>query len=170
MSPFTLRPRSLTGLILLGFVIVALPALLGTVSAAIEMRKLSAASERLVVNGIAATQYTQSLVRQVSALERTVRLYQIIPRPALLETFRQNRDLMTRTLQEFADLPGGSAERGQVIERLQRSVGNVAAAIDSGSTTELTRTLREFTDLSRDAGRLSNLAGSQTDRELKQLQ
>ena len=83
---FLLRPRSLTGLILLGFVIVALPALLGTISAAIEMRKLSPASERLVVNGIAATQYTQALVRQTSSLERTVRLYQIIPRPALLET------------------------------------------------------------------------------------
>ena len=33
------------------------------------------------VNGVAATQYTQALVRQVSSLERTVRLYQIIPRP-----------------------------------------------------------------------------------------
>jgi len=94
MARFSFRPRSLTGLILLGFVIVALPALLGTISAAIEMRTLSAASERLVVNGVAATQYTQALVRQVSSLERTVRLYQIIPRPALLETFVQNRDLL----------------------------------------------------------------------------
>ncbi len=86
MTRFPFRPRSLTGLILLGFVIVALPALLGTISAAIEMRNLSTASERLVVNGVAATQYTQALVRQVSSLERTVRLYQIIPRPALLDT------------------------------------------------------------------------------------
>jgi two-component system, NtrC family, sensor histidine kinase GlrK len=170
MARYSFRPRSLTGLILLGFVIVALPALLGTVSAAIEIRKLSAASERLVVNGIAATQYTQALVRQVSSLERTVRLYQIIPRPALLDTFRQNRDLTTRTLQEFAALPGGGADRGEVIGRMQHSVDKVAAAIDSGSATELTRTLREFTDMSRDAGKLSNLAGAQTDRELKQLQ
>ena len=47
--------------------IVALPALLGTISAAIEMRTLSAASARLVVTGVAATQYTQALVRQVSS-------------------------------------------------------------------------------------------------------
>ena len=119
---FPLRPRSLTGLILLGFVIVALPALLGTISAAIEMRKLSSASERLVVNGVTATQYTQALVRQVSSLERTVRLYQIIPRPALLDTFRQNRDLLSQTLDGFAALPGGGEDRVVVIERMRTAV------------------------------------------------
>ena len=164
------RPRSLTGLILLGFVIVALPALLGTISAAIEMRNLSAASERLVVNGVAATQYTQALVRQVSSLERTVRLYQIIPRPALLESFMQNRDLLQKTLQDFSKLPGGNDERTQVIESMGTTVDTITEAVRSQSQARIARTLREFTSLSRDAGQLSNLASAQTDRELKQLQ
>lgn len=167
---FNFRPRSLTGLILLGFVIVALPALLGTISAAIEMRNLSAASERLVVNGVAATQYTQALVRQVSSLERTVRLYQIIPRPALLETFVQNRDLLSKTLKDFSALPGGTAERARVITNMESTIDSVAEAVSSQSPTRIARTLREFTELSRDAGQLSNLASAQTDRELKQLQ
>jgi len=167
---FDLRPRSLTGLILLGFVIVALPALLGTISAAIEMRNLSAASERLVVNGVAATQYTQALVRQVSSLERTVRLYQIIPRPALLETFAQNRDLLTQTLKDFAALPGGNDERARVIANMEKTIDTIAEALSSKSPTRITSTLREFTELSRDAGQLSTLASAQTDRELKQLQ
>jgi two-component system sensor histidine kinase GlrK len=170
MTRFNFRPRSLTGLILLGFVIVALPALLGTISAAIEMRNLSAASERLVVNGVAATQYTQALVRQVSSLERTARLYQIIPRPALLDTFRQNRDLLNKTLADFAALPGDAAERADAIERMRDSIARISLAVDSKSASQITRTLREFTDLSRDAGKLSNLASAQTDRELKQLQ
>ena len=170
MARFPLRPRSLTGLILLGFVIVALPALLGTISAAIEMRKLSSASERLVINGMAATQYTQALVRQVSSLERTARLYQIIPRPALVDTFRQNRDLLRKTLDEFVALPGGSDERTVVIGRMRETVDNVSNAIDSRSAAQVSRTLREFTELARDAGQLSNLASEQTDRELKQLQ
>jgi two-component system sensor histidine kinase GlrK len=170
MTRFNFRPRSLTGLILLGFVIVALPALLGTISAAIEMRNLSAASERLVVNGVAATRYTQALVRQVSSLERTVRLYQIIPRPALLDTFRQNRDLLNKTLADFAALPGDAAERADAIERMRDSIARISLAVDSKSASQITRTLREFTDLSRDAGKLSNLASAQTDRELKQLQ
>ena len=64
----TFRPRSLSGLILLGFVAVALPLLFGTINAAIEMRNLSSASERLVTNGVAATQFTQAIVRQVASL------------------------------------------------------------------------------------------------------
>ena len=170
MARFSFRPRSLTGLILLGFVIVALPALLGTISAAIEMRTLSVASERLVVNGVAATQYTQALVRQVSSLERTARLYQIIPRQALLETFRQNRDLLSKTLANFSTLPGGNGERAAVIDSMHGTVDLISRAIESRSTARISLTLREFTALARDAGRLSNLASRQTDRELKQLQ
>ena len=170
MTRFPFRPRSLTGLILLGFVIVALPALLGTISAAIEMRNLSTASERLVVNGVAATQYTQALVRQVSSLERTARLYQIIPRPALLDTFRQNRDLLSRTLDDFSALTGGNDERAKVIDSMRGTIELISGAIESQSSARISRTLRDFTALARDAGQLSNLASAQTDRELKQLQ
>jgi two-component system, NtrC family, sensor histidine kinase GlrK len=170
VTRFSFRPRSLTGLILLGFVIVALPPLLGTISAAIEMRNLSLASERLVVNGVAATQYTQALVRQVSSLERTVRLYQIIPRPALLESFMQNRDLLQKTLQDFSKLPGGNDERTRVVESMRVTVDTITEAVRSQSQARIGRTLREFTSLARDAGQLSNLASTQTDRELKQLQ
>jgi two-component system sensor histidine kinase GlrK len=170
VTRFSFRPRSLTGLILLGFVIVALPALLGTISAAIEMRNLSAASERLVVNGVAATQYTQAVVRQVSSLERTVRLYQIIPRPALLESFLQNRDLLQKTLQDFSKLPSGNDERARVVASMLTTIDTITEAVRSQSQARIRRTLREFTSLSRDAGQLSNLASAQTDRELKQLQ
>jgi two-component system sensor histidine kinase GlrK len=170
MARFSFRPRSLTGLILLGFVIVALPALLGTISAAIEMRNLSTASERLVVNGVAATRYTQALVRQVSSLERTVRLYQIIPRQALLDTFRQNRDLLRQTLNDFSVLPSGNDERSKVVDSMRGTVNLISDAVDSKSSANISGTLREFTALARDAGQLSNLASAQTDRELKQLQ
>ncbi len=92
----SLRPRSLSGLILLGFAAVALPLLLGTLGAAVEMRNLAQASEQLVENGVTATQYTQSLVRQVASLERTARLYQILRRPGLLAIFDKNRALLGR--------------------------------------------------------------------------
>ena len=165
----SLRPRSLSGLILLGFAIVALPLLLGTISAAIEMRNLASASERLVVNGVAATQYTQALVRQVSSLERTARLYQIIPRPALLETFKQNRNLLVETLNSFSRLPG-DPDRTQVIERMRVTIAAITDGINAKAPARLASALRQFTDLSKDAGQLSTLASAQTDSELKQLQ
>ena len=55
----SLRPRSLTGLILLGFAAVVLPLLIGALGAAFEMRDLAQSSARLVANGVTATQYTQ---------------------------------------------------------------------------------------------------------------
>src|SRR5512134_431231 len=165
----SLRPRSLTGLILLGFVIVALPALLGTISAAIEMRNLSSASERLVVDGVAATQYTQALVRQASSLERTVRLYQIIPRATLLEPFDQNRKLLLETLDGFQSLPSRDDGRKAVIARMRETVASISSAVESQSPQQISRTLREFNQLARDAGELSSLASGQTDTELKQL-
>ncbi len=170
MARPSFRPRSLTGLILLGFVIVALPALLGTISAAVEMRTLSAASERLVINGVAATQYTQALVRQVSSLERTVRLYQIIPRAALLDTFRQNRNLLVATLDGFSGLPSTRDGRAEVIDRMRATLERISVAVDSRSPAEIGRTLQVFNQLARDAGQLSGFASAQTDRELKQLQ
>jgi two-component system sensor histidine kinase GlrK len=164
----TLRPRSLSGLILLGFIVVALPLLLGTINAAVEMRSLSAASERLVTNGVAATQYTQAIVRQVASLERTARLFQILRRDGLLETFRQNHQLLVRTLDGLEDLPG-DPDRAAVIERIRLTTDSIErglAAPDQRSTNEA---LREFTQLSKDAGQLSTLASQQTDRELKEL-
>jgi len=165
----SLRPRSLSGLILLGFAVVALPLLVAIVSAAIEMRSLATASERLVLNGVAATQYTQALVRQVASLERTARLYQIIPRPALLDTFNQNRALLLSTLDGFDRLPG-DPERAQVIERMRVMALSISEGLGAGAPTNVAAAVKQFTQLSKDAGRLSNLAGAQTDRELKLLQ
>jgi two-component system, NtrC family, sensor histidine kinase GlrK len=163
-----LRPRSLSGLILLGFVVVALPLLFGTINAAIEMRKLSTASERLVTNGVAATQYTQAIVRQVASLERTARLFQILRRGELLETFRQNHQLLVQTLQGLENLPG-DPDRAAVIERIRLTTNSIERGLAAPDARSINEALRQFTQLSKDAGQLSTLASRQTDRELKEL-
>lgn len=164
----SLRPRSLSGLILLGFAVVAFPLLLGTINAAVEMRNLAGASERLVLNGVAATQYTQAIVRQVSSLERTARLHQILRRPGLLETFEQNRQLFVATLDGLEKLPG-DPDRASLIDQMRGRTTQIATDLSSPEQPKINAALREFTQLSKDAGSLSRLATQQTDRELKQL-
>ncbi len=164
----SLRPRSLRGLVLLGFAAVVLPLLLGTLGAAIEMRNLAQASERLVANGVAATQYTQSLVRQVASLERTARLYQILRRPGLLTIFQKNSTLLGTTLDGLEDLPGDPA-RAAVIGRMRTGITAIDQGLASQHSARISGALRQFTQLSRDAGELSRLASRQTDRELKAL-
>jgi two-component system sensor histidine kinase GlrK len=164
----SLRPRSLSGLILLGFAAVALPLLLGTLGAAVEMRNLAQASEQLVENGVAATQYTQSLVRQVASLERTARLYQILRRPGLLAIFDKNRALLATTLDGLEDLPGDPG-RAEVIGRMRASLASVEQGLATRQSPGINDALRQFTQLARDAGELSKLASRQTDRELNAL-
>jgi len=164
----SLRPRSLTGLILLGFAAVVLPLLIGALGAAFEMRDLAQSSARLVANGVTATQYTQSVVRQVASLERSARLYQILRTAEILRVFRQNRALLAETLDGLDKLPG-DPERNAVIAHMRDTLDSISRGLDSQRTAGINAALREFTQLSRDAGRLSTLAGRQTDRELNAL-
>jgi two-component system sensor histidine kinase GlrK len=53
---------------------------------------------------------------------------------------------------------------------MRETVGRIGRAVASQSPERISRTLREFTQLARDAGALSGLASAQIDRELKQLQ
>ena len=164
----SLRPRSLTGLILIGFAAVVLPLLIGALGAAFEMRDLAQSSARLVANGVTATQYTQSVVRQVASLERSARLYQILRTAEILRVFRQNRALLAATLDGLDKLPG-DPERNAVIAHMRDTLESISRGLDSQRTAGINAALREFTQLSRDAGRLSTLAGRQTDRELNAL-
>ena len=164
----SLRPRSLTGLILIGFAAVVLPLLIGALGAAFEMRDLAQSSARLVANGVTATQYTQSVVRQVASLERSARLYQILRTAEILRVFRQNRALLAATLDGLDRLPG-DPDRNAVIAHMRDTLESISRGLDSQRAAGINAALREFTQLSRDAGRLSTLAGRQTDRELNAL-
>jgi hypothetical protein len=68
-----------------------MPLLAGVVSAALNITRLSVSSERLVLHGVEATRYTQANVRQVAAMERSARLYQLLGRSELMDVFDENR-------------------------------------------------------------------------------
>ena len=81
------RPRSLSGLVLLGLAIIALPLVAGLVTAGLQMRRLAETSERIVTEGVIATRLTQELFAQSVPLERQVRLYQVLGDPKLIQTY-----------------------------------------------------------------------------------
>ena len=164
-----LRPRSLSGLILLGLALVSMPLLAGVVSAALNITRLSASSERLVLHGVEATRYTQAIVRQVAAMERSARLYQLLGRAELLDVFHENRRRMDTVLTALERLPGDEARHGLIAE-VRRQTTSIAAGLESADRTEVAVALSSFGPLSRTAGQLSVLASRQIDRELVRLQ
>ena len=82
---------------LIGFTIVAAPLLFAIVNAAVQMNRLSNRSEQLVVHGMQGTRNNQRMFEEIGALERTARLYQIIPNSELLEVYARNQQRLAAT-------------------------------------------------------------------------
>src|SRR5271167_2676384 len=99
------RPRSLSGLMLIGFTIVAAPLLFAIVNAAVQMNHLSNRSEQLVVHGMQGTRNNQRMFEELGALERTARLYQIIPNGELLDVYARNQERLENAISELLTLP-----------------------------------------------------------------
>ncbi len=81
------RPKSLNGLLVLGFVLVSLPLILAIIRAATKMNEFSAESQTLVIQGVQATDQNQSLRKELSSMERSARVYQVIGEQELLTAY-----------------------------------------------------------------------------------
>jgi two-component system sensor histidine kinase GlrK len=159
------RPKSLSGLLLIGFALVTVPLLVAVVNATVQMRRLAQQSETLVVNGVQATRHTQDLFRETTALERTARLYNVLGDPKLQEVFEQNLlalnaslaaldrlgpDPRTRELLQAARDNGAALERA--VAAGQPDSPELARAIDSFVTVnDLVSSIGERTSATIDA-------------------
>src|ERR1700760_4712499 len=106
MRPMRLpRPKSLSGLMLIGFTIVAAPLLFAIVNAAVQMNRLSIRSQQLVVHGMQGTRNNQRMFEEIGAMERTARLYQIIGNPDLLQAYVRNHGRLVTAIHDLESLP-----------------------------------------------------------------
>jgi two-component system sensor histidine kinase GlrK len=75
------RPRSLNGLILVGFGLVALPLLIAVLWALVNLDRVAEQSEQLVFTGMTAAENNRRIDEQLSSLERLARQYQVLKNP-----------------------------------------------------------------------------------------
>ena len=156
---------------LIGFTIVAAPLLFAIVNAAVQMNRLSNRSEQLVIHGMQGTRNNQSMFEEISALERTARLYQIIGNTELLEGYNRNHVRLIKTVDELMALPldaesqkdasGLLDEADRLSQQLKASPHNSPRMAD---------TINAFPHLSEIASHVSNRINAQIDRELTSLQ
>ncbi len=95
------RPKSVLGLILVGFALVALPLIVGILRAANYVESLTARNEQLVLQGLHVGRTTEELTEQITDLERNARQYQALGDTDLLSLYeeRHTRFLLSlRTL------------------------------------------------------------------------
>ncbi len=165
------RPKSLSGLMLIGFTIVAAPLLFAIVNAAVQMNRLSNRSEQLVVHGMQGTRNNQSMFEEISALERAARLYQIIGNTDLREVYTRNRDRLTVTVNELLTLPLDEQSQADArallkeVDRLSTALGTAQA-----NSARMTEIINSFPHLSEMAAAVSNQITRQIDGELTSLQ
>ena len=98
------RPKSLTGLMLLGLALIAGPLLVAVVDAAIQIRSLTEASQELVKEGVRSARLSQDLFADITSLGRTVELYQVLGKPQMLETYRKTDERLAATRTQLAAL------------------------------------------------------------------
>ena len=156
---------------LIGFTIVAAPLLFAIVNAALQMNRLSARSEQLVVHGVRGTRNNQRMFEQIGALERTARLYQVIGSADLLEVYARNQQRLVGTLNELLAMPLDPESRTEAValqaetERLQDEVRR--SAPNSPHMGEL---VNAYPQLSTMASKISSRVSTEIDRELSALQ
>src|ERR1017187_3203801 len=164
------RPKSLSGLMLIGFTIVAAPLLFAIVNAAVQMYPLSNRREQLVVHGMQGTRHNQRLFEEIGALERTARLYQIIPSAELLEVYARNQQRLVSTIEELLTLP--LDPQSQLDARALRSdADRLWADLKSAqpSSPRMAELINSYPQMSELASTISNRVSAQIDRELDSL-
>mgnify|MGYP001304266714 CR=1 FL=1 len=98
------RPQSLNGLILVGFGLVALPLLVAVVWAIVNLDRLAAQSEQLLITGVSTAENNRLLAENVASLERVSRQYLVLRNPDSLALLRQDLATLEATLDDMAGL------------------------------------------------------------------
>ncbi len=165
------RPRSLNGLILVGFGLVALPLLIAVIWALINLDRVAEQSEQLVFTGVAAAENNRRINEQLSSLERAARQYQILKNPDSLQLMTQDLETFEALLNDIAPLVA-EANATPLSAALGTEVQSIIAALsDTGADDEvLLAAIARFAPLRQDVTRLTGLLTAHVDTKLSALQ
>src|SRR5581483_11338841 len=103
------RPKSLSGLMVLGLVLIAVPLLVAIFTAALQIRELADTGQKIVIEGVTGARASQELYSQITSLERTAQLYNVLNDAKLLDLYRQKDARLTVTRKVLYQLVGKDA-------------------------------------------------------------
>ncbi len=166
-----LRPKSLSGLILLGFAVVALPLVLAVVRAATHMNRLADDSQSLVIQGVRATSESQLLNEQLAAVERSALLYRVTGDADMLASYQDKHRGFIEVLDRVASLPTDDDARSRPA-RLRRQALQIAGAMATlpADSPELELALTAFEDMDSTAAAIVRDSNRYIDSGLQSLQ
>ena len=140
---------------LIGFTIVAAPLLFAIVNAAVQMNRFSNRSERWSC-AACRQRHNQRMFVEIAALERTARLYQILPNSDLLEVYARNQERLENTLNELLALPLNERRKAMFAPSRRRPSGARGAALRAGELSAHGRARDSYPQMSDLASKISN--------------
>ena len=165
------RPRSLNGLILVGFGLVAIPLLIAVVWALLSIDRVARQSEQLVATGVSAAESIRRLEQQLDSLERVARQYEVLQNPESAQLMAQDQAALDTLLRDMGPLleRAGALTLAETIRDNASSV--VSTLSDSGSTeTQLRDAISRFAPMRELADELGVKLSTFVDAELSELQ
>jgi two-component system sensor histidine kinase GlrK len=165
------RPRSLNGLILVGFGLVALPLLVAVIWGLVNLDRVAEQSEQLVSTGVSAAENNRRINEQLSSLERAARQYQILKNPDSLQILTQDLQTFETLLVAMAPLVE-EANATTLSATLGTEARSIVEAISETTADDvaLTADIARIAPLRQDVARLTGMLTAHVDRKLSALQ
>ena len=156
---------------LLGLALIAGPLLVAVVDAGFQIRSLAATSQQLVLEGVQSARLSRSLIADIASLERTVRLYQVLAEPKLLDTYRRTDQSLAATRSQLAMLLDEEPTRHS-LEEFARMHNEIASSVSSTPplSSAFTTILARFDGLNKLADSIAESGNTQIDARLAELQ
>jgi two-component system sensor histidine kinase GlrK len=165
------RPRSLNGLILVGFGIVALPLLVAVVWALVNLDRLAHQSELIINTGIESAQNNRLLAEDLVQLQRSTNQYYVMRSEDSRAIMRQDLRRIERRLQAMSNLTNqaGATEESVMIGREARDIVRTVSR-DDVSTADVEAAIDRFGPLRQQVAQLTSTLSTFVDNELRTLQ
>src|SRR5580658_3913570 len=166
------RPKSLSGLMLVGLALIAVPLLAAILTAVLQMRELADTGQKIVIQGVTGARASQALFGQIASLERTARLYEVLRDPKLLDLYRTQDERLTSTRDQLRQQAAADTQQtlGQLWD-LQRSIRtallNMPAVGVAGTAPDLSTSFTQLTGL---VERVAEQSNAQVDAEVAALE
>jgi two-component system, NtrC family, sensor histidine kinase GlrK len=168
------RPKSLTGLMLLGLALIAGPLLVAVVDAAIQINRLSQTSQDLVREGVQSARLSRSLIADIASMRRTVNLYQVLADTTVLDGYRDTDQRLAVIRTQMAQLLNDEPTR-KLLNDFATKHNEISRAVETtppkspAFNEALTQILTQIERLNDLANAITSSANTQIDARLAEM-
>lgn len=162
-----LRPRSITGLLVASFCLVAAPLIVAIVASVIYVDTLNDQSEHLVKQGVEVTRASKRLNSLVLSMERSARQYRVLKTDELLNRFRDRARTFDAQLINLADLKLDTVPDWN-LARLSKQVNRLSAQLGT-SPTQTDAVIQSLGSISDQTNHIADQGAEFVDQELNHL-